>query len=156
MMTMMTTATQQVYSFIMLKIGNVVQSLLEVAFNFFLLFLPFPETIVRISSGVVFIQRRYRMASVYFEKQLGFIHTMLFFFQICFTQLKYNINQLSSPKSMKSCLQRFHTLLFFSPDTRLHLRYNKIKQYNKLNQFHNRLDTIHNWKILTSKLICQL
>ena len=35
MMTMMTTATQQVYSFIMLKIGNVVQSLSEVAFNFF-------------------------------------------------------------------------------------------------------------------------
>ena len=50
-MTMMTTATRQVYFYIMLKIGNVVHSLSEVAFK--LLF--FPETIVRISSGVVFI-----------------------------------------------------------------------------------------------------
>ena len=50
-MTLMNTATHQVYSFIMLKIGNVVQSVSEVAFE--LLF--FPETIARISSGVVFI-----------------------------------------------------------------------------------------------------
>ena len=34
MMTMMTTATQQVYSFIMLKIGNVAQSLSEFALIF--------------------------------------------------------------------------------------------------------------------------
>ena len=38
--------------------------------------------------------------------------TLWFFFEICFTQLKYNIDQLSSPKAIKPGLQRFQTLLF--------------------------------------------